>query len=367
MSEVWRLSIRREAIGEAMIDKVAAPALGDQQVRFAIQRFALTANNITYATFGEAMGYWDFFPSGDAGRGVLPAWGFADVVESRAEGVAPGERFFGIWPASSQAILTAASVSETGLYDASAHRVEQASAYLRYQRCAADRGYDPVRERAQMTLQPLYMTSYLLHRYITRENAFGARRLVLTSASSKTAIALAELFQADPMPGVTVCALTSAASRAFVERLSLYDRIVEYDQLDQLDSTVRSVIVDFAGSRQVNTALHTRLQDALAANIRVGGAHWQESAPAADLPGPKPTFFFAPTHLEMERKAEGAAAFHSHMTQAWVRFVGKAALWFDFISQDGPDGCLAIYRALLEGRAPASQAWSVETGEGAGG
>ncbi len=360
MDDVWRLAIRRDDISQARIDSAPRAPLGDDHVRFRLRRFALTANNVTYAAFGDAMKYWEFFPSGDPDWGLLPAWGFADVLESRADGVAEGERFYGIWPAASEAVLTAADVKKSGLRDASPHRDGQAMAYLRYMRSAEDPAYTPDREPAHMTLQPLYLTSYLLHRYVTRENGFGAQRLFLTSASSKTAIALAELLKAAPAPGMAVHGLTSPRSKGFVDGLGLYNAVSLYSEIEQLDPATPAAIVDFAGSSDVNRALHTRLGSALAANVRVGGAHWEQSAPVADLPGPKPTFFFAPTHFDIESQAEGPAVFREHMMTAWVRFADKATGWFDFVHRDGADGCFAIYRALVDGQADAKAAWSVE-------
>ena len=51
----------------------------------------MTANNITYAVMGDVMSYWDFFPTGEEGWGVLPTWGFAEVEASEAEGVEEGD------------------------------------------------------------------------------------------------------------------------------------------------------------------------------------------------------------------------------------------------------------------------------------
>ncbi len=359
MDATWRLEIRRDDIAQARIERSEPAPLAERQVRFRLRRFALTANNVTYAAFGDVMKYWEFFPSDSSAWGVLPAWGFADVVESRADGVAAGARFYGIWPAASHAVLTAADVKPSGLRDASPHRDGHAMAYRRYIQSAQDPTYTRDRECAQMTLQPLYNTAYLLHRHITRENGFGAQRLFVTSASSKTAIALAELLQTAPVGGLAVHGLTSARSESFVRGLGLYDAVSLYTDIESLDPATSSVIVDFAGSRAVNRALHTRLGSALAVNIRVGGAHWAESAPASDLPGPKPTFFFAPTHYDIEREAEGPAAFHANLAAAWVRFADKAPSWFDFVHRDGPDGCLDIYRALVDGQADAKAAWSV--------
>ena len=85
---VGRNDLRRTAWQER-----PAEPLTDGAVRLRIDRFALTANNITYGAFGEGMSYWSFFPTGDASTGCIPVWGFATVSESRHEGVAVGERF----------------------------------------------------------------------------------------------------------------------------------------------------------------------------------------------------------------------------------------------------------------------------------
>ena len=61
------------------------------QVLLKVDRFALTANNITYAMVGEAIGYWKFFPAED-GWGRIPASAFADVVRSNHPDIPEGER-----------------------------------------------------------------------------------------------------------------------------------------------------------------------------------------------------------------------------------------------------------------------------------
>jgi hypothetical protein len=66
----------------------------------------LTSNNITYAAFGDAMSYWQFWPgTGDdpdgTAWGCIPVWGFGTVVQSLHPGVAVGERLYGYWPMAS--------------------------------------------------------------------------------------------------------------------------------------------------------------------------------------------------------------------------------------------------------------------------
>ncbi len=64
--------------------------LAEGQVLFRVDRFAFTANNISYAMAGEMLGYWRFFPTED-GWGRIPAMGFGDVIASRHDGVAIGQ------------------------------------------------------------------------------------------------------------------------------------------------------------------------------------------------------------------------------------------------------------------------------------
>ena len=75
-------------------DEAPVPDLADGQILFRVDRFAFTANNISYALAGESLRYWDFFAAPeDWGR--LPTMGYADVIESKHAKVAVGTRCFG--------------------------------------------------------------------------------------------------------------------------------------------------------------------------------------------------------------------------------------------------------------------------------
>ena len=77
------LQVNRRSHGETRIVETGMASLAPGQVRFRIERFALTANTVTYATTGDTLGYWDFFPTGEPDWGCVPAMGWAEVVESR--------------------------------------------------------------------------------------------------------------------------------------------------------------------------------------------------------------------------------------------------------------------------------------------
>src|SRR5580704_18504761 len=182
--------IAKDDLHRCRFDDDPAPQPGDGQALLRVDAFGLTSNNITYATFGEAMSYWSFFPAED-GWGRVPVWGFAEVLASSVAELEPGARVFGYLPPSSELLVEPAHVSAQGFVDASAHRAALPRAYNRYARVDADPLYDAEREDEQMLLRPLFLTSFLIDDFLEDSDLFGADTVVLSSASSKTASALA--------------------------------------------------------------------------------------------------------------------------------------------------------------------------------
>jgi hypothetical protein len=161
--------------------------LAEGTARLTVDGFALTSNNVTYAAFGDAMNYWSFFPTGDAGTGCIPVWGFGTVAESRCASVAEGERCYGYFPIASDVVLAPMRVDDRGWRDVAMHRRELDAVYNQYTRCSADPGYRVDREAEQALLRPLFTTSFLIDDLLADNRFFGARTVVLSSASSKTA------------------------------------------------------------------------------------------------------------------------------------------------------------------------------------
>src|SRR3954465_15240306 len=91
------LEVKRDDLRSVRWNDAAPPELAADQARLRVDQFALTANNVTYAMFGDAMSYWQFFPA-DEGWGRVPVWGFADVEASNADGLGEGERVYGYLP-----------------------------------------------------------------------------------------------------------------------------------------------------------------------------------------------------------------------------------------------------------------------------
>lgn len=255
--------------------------LAEGEVRMAIDAFALTSNNITYAAFGETMNYWSFFPTGDTATGCIPVWGFANVVESRCAGLAVGERFYGYLPMASEVVLQPVRVNDTGFSDGAEHRRELHAVYNQYVRCSTDPGHAPAREAEQALLRPLFTTSFLIDDFLADNAYFGAHTLVLSSASSKTAYGTAFCLArrhrdaaGGGAPAVRVVGLTSPGNIAFTQGLGCYDAVLTYDEVTRLSTESPSVYVDFSGSVEVRANVHRHLGHRLAYSGSVGGTHW---------------------------------------------------------------------------------------------
>lgn len=330
------LEVRRDEPRTARVVAAPAAALGDGQARFAVERFGLTANNITYTVLGDLLGYWGVFPAGEEGWGRPPAWGFATAVESRCAEVPEGTRVFGFVPMGGELVLTARS-GPRGLLDTSAHRAGLSSVYNAYRPAEAGAHDD-----ALMVLQPLFVTSVLLARHLA-----GARRVVLSSASSKTALGTAYLLRRS---GMEVVGLTGSPD--FVAGLDVYASVLDYDAVDELVSEP-ATFVDLAGDPRIRDSVHRRLGDALDASVLVGVTHMQP--PAAEPPaGPEPTFFFAPDHLRDGLDPEALATVRE--------LVGWAAGWLRIERRDGADAVLAAWTEAAGGELPPARALSLSLG-----
>jgi len=339
------------------VEAVAA-ALEEGQLRMRIDRFALTSNNVTYGAFGEAMNYWNFFPTGDAATGCIPVWGFATVAESRADGVVEGERFYGYWPMADEVVLGPVAVSGRGFADAAPHRSELHAVYNQYVRCSADPLYRADGEELLALLRPLFMTSFLIDDFLADNGFFGARQVLVSSASSKTAYGLGHCLarRRGEAGAATTVGLTSPANVAFTRRLGCYDSVVTYDDVAALPADVTSVYVDMSGNAALRSTIHMHWQDRLAYSCSVGGTHWQELGGGRGLPGPRPTLFFAPAQAKKRADEWGPAVLQARLAEAWHAFVGvvgnREPPWLRVVAGRGRQAVASTYLDLLDGKVP---------------
>ncbi|MDA9848743.1 DUF2855 family protein [Luminiphilus sp.] len=342
-----RFEVNRQAFSEWRSAPQAKPVLANGEVRLAIDFFAFTANNLTYAVAGDFLGYWNFFPVvPDDGYGVIPVWGFADVIESRCDEVLVGERLYGYFQPSGELVIAPINVSGGMLIDGTEHRQSLPPLYNQYQRVAKGQG-EGLTGRFQALLGPLYMTGYAIADQLAVNHYYDAKQVTIVSASSKTSIGLAEaLFEDDKSPKVV--GLTSLQNVAFVESLGIYDQVVAYDAVDSL-SQVATVVVDMAGNGATAQQLRSHFGDSLNYYISVGLTHWDKAAGSSGAPQERHEMFFAPTYIIERTKALGPGEFNRRLQGFLERASAKAVTWLQLNEVDSVEALGALYTDVCAG------------------
>ncbi|MEP5815697.1 MAG: DUF2855 family protein [Parasphingorhabdus sp.] len=340
MNSLW---VKKDELSKSEWHGAEPTGLTDGQVLLQVEKYALTANNITYAAVGDGFGYWNFFPTGDAEWGIVPVWGFATVVASENADVQVGERVYGYLPMGSHLVVNPGSISDTGFVDMAEHRQGLAIIYNQYHRLGTEQG-ELEAERA--IFQPLFTTSFLIEDFMRSADWFGAKALVLTSASSKTGLGLAQVAK-NLSPSVKRIGLTSAGNVDFVTKTGLYDQVLTYDQLDQADAGQSTVSVDFAGNGKLLANIHAHWGDNLKFSSLVGATHVEERGNADDLVGPKPELFFAPTAAESLMGKIGPTEFRARVDAEFAIFVKNASDYLHVENLEGPEALQSAYLQML--------------------
>lgn len=349
--EITEVRVRRDNLRTTAVAQRNSGSLQAGQVLARVDKFALTANNVSYGVAGDLIGYWKFFPAEDP-WGILPVWGFADVVESRCPDIPVGDRFWGFLPMASHVVLQPGEVRADAFVDTAEHRQPLPGLYNRYQRVAGDPPGMEAFEEARCLYFPLFTTAFVIHDFLSDNDWFGARQLVILSASSKTGFGLADMAAKDPTRPVAVVGVTSPANAEFVSSLGTYDKVVTYDGIGDIDASLATVVVDMAGSAKVIEAVHRHLGENVVYSCSVGATHWTDTGAPKDLPGAAPEFFFAPAQIA-KRDAEWGPG--ELLRRAFVRNLQTVAATNGLLSIERVHGAETAQHALdnmVAGRTP---------------
>lgn len=343
-----RLEVCRDDLRSTRVVEDQVPELASGQALLRVERFAITANNVTYAVMGDALRYWEFFPA-HAPWGQIPVWGFAELVEPGDTDLGRGARVFGYVPVATHLLVEPDRIDGSGFVDTAAHRATLPAAYNRYRFVDADPAYAADTEELHALLFPLFVLSFLLDDWLATSGFFGAQAVVVSSASSKSALGTAHLLAGRGT--VTVIGLTSDRHVDHVTGLGVYDAVTSYDVVDLLaDDPV--VFLDFSGAAAVQRRVHARYGDRLRSSVLIGVTHWDQPRDhPSRLPGPEPTFFFAPEHLRTLRHRLGGDVLDARIAASWRRFLRAAARWIHVARPRGADETRDAYLDVLDGRA----------------
>jgi uncharacterized protein DUF2855 len=346
MADTWTFAVARDDFGRTTVVAGATPDLSEGEALLQVDRVGLTANNVTYAVLGDAMRYWQFFPPGPRGLepswGLPPVWGFAEVVASTTQGVAPGQRVYGYLPPAGHLVVRPDRVDASGFRDASPHRAELPSPYNAYRATAGDPAYRPDQEDLLILLRPLFFTSYMLADRLLDSDCYGATSLVFSSASSKTAYATAFELRGR---GPRLVGLTSPGNVEFTWSLGCYDEVLSYDDIDRL-AVAPTAYLDLSGAPATRAALHRHLGEHLVRDVAIGFTNQVPTAQEAD------EVFFAPSQMRKRGQDWGREELDRRFAEAWQRFAPVVSRWVDVRVGTGPGALQQAWLEVFEGRTP---------------
>jgi hypothetical protein len=197
------------------------------------------------------------------------------------------------------------------------------------------------------------MLSFLVDDYLAENEFFGARGVLLSSASSKTAFGLAHLLHL--RKGIKVIGLTSTSNVEFVKSLGCYDEVVTYDRVTSLPPDLPVAYVDMAGNSELRATLHGHFGDRMKYSGRVGLTHRASSMDEPALPGAKPAWFFAPDQIRKRAKEWGPGGIDTRFGAAWAGFVPMLDQWIAVTEGRGREAVKQVYLDTLNGRVAPEQ------------
>ena len=343
----WVLEVDKGELDTARVQHEAGEALREGQIVLRVEGVAMTANTMTYAALGDALGYWRLFPA-EPGWGRIPAWGHGRVIASRCAGCDAGALLFGLFPIASSVILTARR-SKQRLTATDPHRSALNPVYNQY-------FFEPDAPdavlAAKAAFHPLLILSFVLYHHLKDSGWFDADEVVVTSASSKTALGFAFLARNE----VSCTGLTSSAQKRWLEATAAYRTVSEYGLGAGEILGRRVLIVDFSGSSAVVERIVLELGDRVVRVVNVGFTHVTKAVvPGTEEESARAELFFGPDHIERLVKNLGGVEFNKNFERALEAFIDTSSSWFAVHYVDGAAKLISAYQRLRRGALPASE------------
>ena len=325
--------------------------ISNGEIHLKVDRFAFTANNVTYAVMGDRLRYWEFFkPQGENADqwGIIPVWGFADVIESKCDDIPVGERLFGYFPPAHELSLKPSKVSAAAFIDASEHRISLPAGYNLYRRTSAEPDYNRKGDNERMLLFVLHLTSYCLHDMLQSNDWFNAQQVIVISASSKTSTGLGYGLVNDPKAPIAI-GLTSARNIDLVNSIGAYDQAFTYEDIEKIDANVPTVIVDMSANTDVLSRLHIHLGDNMRFTSNVGLTHWDEPQNVSGINQERSEMFFAPAHIQQRIGDWGRQEFDEKSNSYIISSISKSREWMNVRELNGLDELAGVYANICNG------------------
>ena len=350
---------RRDIRESKVVTFDSLPELQEGDILVKVDEVAFTANNVTYAVAGEFLKYWNFFPTNEDGWGKLPMWGYGDVIASAHSDIEVGERLYGYWPLASHLVISAVQITRNSLADGAPNRQELNAIYNQYTRAKDLPGFAPAGEHLNSLMRPMFTTSFLVDDFLFDNDCFGAKTLILSSASSKTGYGTAFMHHKKRSErfDYEIVGLTSPGNVDFVNSLGCYDRVLPYDEVTTLATDEKAVYVDFSGNGRLRHTIHTHFGDNLTYDCSIGLTDWKMQGSNQNLPGVKARMFFAPAQAQKRIQEWDPKGFQMNLNGAFAEFSEFAKKYTAVEVHSGAENIQSIYTQMVEGTATPSKGY----------
>jgi len=204
-----------------------------------------------------------------------------------------------------------------------------------------------------MLYRPLFWTSFWCEDWInTSQYRGGASRILISSASAKTAFCLAYLIRKrgstsdSDGPTRQVVGLTSRKNLEFTKNLGLYDHVLEYDGFENAtvmnEPSQKWIYVDLAGNENLNSRVQDHFSNAKldhGGSIALGftnlspssrsdsAAKWTTNEFSSHSASPAFEQFFMPEWLARRRKQLSVEEITRLQKYAWSGFIQDCKTW----------------------------------------
>ena len=206
-------------------------------------------------------------------------------------------------------------------------------------------------ENYQMLVRPLFITSFMCADFLEDNNFFGARQIVVASASSKTAYGTAYCLHG--RADVKLIALTSARNRSFVDGLGCYDEVKSYAEAERIDAGAPTLYLDFSGDERLRATVHHHFGPVLIYDCYAGSAQSKEFLQKSPLPGPEPKLYFAPVQIKKRNQDWGHDEVNRRYNaaqQAFIERIGRpGSEWMTVVEHTGFEAAAALIERLHGG------------------
>jgi len=343
----------------------------EEEISVSIESFAFTSNNVTYGVAGDTIGYWQFFKTTEDANnewGCIPVWGFAKIIKSNVKELIVGERLFGYFPPGDILNLKPIKITNQGFAEGKEHRKDLPAVYNNYLRLSGDVNYNNSLDDIRSLLFPLHITSFCICDALEDEGYFSADQIIIVSASSKTAIGVAQGLQ-EAANAPSILGLTSKKNLDFVKNLGCYDEVITYDCLSDINFNLKSVMVDMAGSREILGTLHGSLGDKMLKCLTVGMTHWDNEVTAEDALGQamlreRTEFFFAPAHIQKRVKDWGHEGYNQKTNEFMKTRSNQSIDWMQVKKIAGLENFISTYEKFVSGDINPNEGIIVELSDG---